>query len=100
MRILTDIGVTDIQNREVSFQNGLLRAKAIFQRHNYQLYQVFCPHFNNPLGVDPSINLTLRVIRCLNDEESIQILRDMQNKVINHTPSIYLTKFYVMAMIQ
>ena len=54
MRILTDIGVTDIQNREVSFQNGLLRAKAIFQRHNYQLYQVFCPHFNNPLGVDPS----------------------------------------------
>lgn len=27
-------------------------------------------------------NLTLRVIRCLNDDESVEILKEMQNNVM------------------
>ena len=78
VRILSDIGVTDITNREVSFQEGLLEAKATFQRHNYQLYQVHCPDPNNPFGFEPfNFYLTLRVIRCLNDPQSIAILKHM-----------------------
>jgi hypothetical protein len=35
VRILSDTGVQDISSREVTFQEGLLAAKATFQRHNY-----------------------------------------------------------------
>jgi hypothetical protein len=67
----------------VYFQEGLFFAKAIFQRHNYQLYQVHCPEDSNPLGISAQTNLTLRVIRCLNDQESVSILKQMQDQVIN-----------------
>ena len=49
---------------------------------NYSFYQVFCPDENNLLGVSMATNLTLRVIRCLNDDESVEILKEMQNNVM------------------
>lgn len=77
-----------------------MHAKSIFQRHNYQLYQVHCPHEDNPFGFVPNkFNLTLRVIRCLNDPESIDILKAMQEKVVALPPHPNLIRFFIMAII-
>ena len=44
-------------------------------------------------------NLTLRVIRCLNDDESVEILKEMQNNVMRLRQHPNLVKFYVMALV-
>jgi hypothetical protein len=61
---------------------------------------VHCPNKNNPFGFDPDkFNLTLRVIRCLNDNESIEILKSMQEKVVSLMQHPNLVRFYMMAII-
>ena len=41
----------------------------------------------------------MRVIRCLNDPESIQILKDMQERVVNLNQHKNLVRSYVMALV-
>lgn len=59
-----------------------------------------CPDPNNPFGFDPdNFNMTLRVIRCLNDEQSVTILKDMQTKVMQMQSHPNILRNYIMAMV-
>ena len=53
----------------------------------------------NPLGFPSTQNLTLRVIRCLNDAQSIEILKKMQANVVGLKQHPNLVRFYIMALV-
>jgi hypothetical protein len=39
------------------------------------------------------------VIRSLNDDQSVEILKEMQNNVMKLKPHPYLVRFYIMALV-
>ena len=51
------------------------------------------------MGFDINSRQTLRVIRCLNDKESIQVLKEMQQRVMVMKSHPNVTRVYVMAIV-
>ena len=51
------------------------------------------------MGFGPNQKFTLRVIRCLNDRESINLLKEMQEIVMNMQSHPLLTRVFVMAVV-
>lgn len=51
------------------------------------------------MGFDINQHQILRVIRCLNDAESIKILKEMQDCVMKLSPHPNITRVFIMAIV-
>lgn len=51
------------------------------------------------MGFGINERFTMRVIRCLNDEESVKILKEMQQRVMSIKPHSNIARTFVMAIV-